>query len=124
SAGNGIYSASGIATPFRQLYVNGVKAIRARSPNLGANGAFAFNRLTGADNTAQNIQVAASEVASWTNLTKVEMHLMTGWGDNTLRFASLTTSGGTAYLKIQSPESTIVFVRPFPHLGGQFGWFT
>ena len=106
SAGNGIYSASGVTTPFRQLYVNGVKAIRARSPNLGANGAFAFNRLTGADNTAQNIQVAASEVASWNNLTKVEMHVMTGWGDNTLRLASLTTSGGTAYLKIQSPEST------------------
>jgi hypothetical protein len=124
SAGNGIYSATGVTTPFRQLYVNGVKAIRARSPNLGANGAFAFNRLTGADNTAQNIQVAASEVASWNNLTKVEMHVMTGWGDNTLRLASFTTSGGTAYLKIQAPESNIVFVRPFPHLGGQFGGFT
>ena len=48
SAGSGFYSASGITAPFRQLYVNGVKAIRARSPNLGANGAFAFNRLTGA----------------------------------------------------------------------------
>ena len=124
SAGNGIYSASGVTTPFRQLYVNGVKAIRARSPNLGANGAFAFNRLTGADNTAQNIQVAAAEVATWNNLTKVEMHVITGWGDNTLRLASLTTSGGTAFLKIQSPESGIVFVRPYPHLGGQFGGFT
>jgi hypothetical protein len=123
SAGNGIYSASGVTAPFRQLYVNGVKAIRARSPNLGANGAFAFNRLTGADNTAQNIQVAASQVATWNNLTKVEMHVMTGWGDNTLRLASLTTSGGTATLKVQSPESTIVFARPFPHLGGQFGTF-
>ena len=112
TAGNGVYSASGVTTPFRQLYVNGVKAIRARSPNLGANGAFAFNRLTGADNTAQNIQVAASEVATWNNLTKVEMHVITGWGDNTLRLASLTTSGGTAFLKIQSPESGIVFVRP------------
>jgi GH141 insertion domain len=124
SAGNGIYIASGVTPPFRQLYVNGVKAIRARSPNLGANGAFAFNRLTGADNTAQNIQVAASETASWNNLTKVEMHVITGWGDNTLRLASMTTSGGTAFLKIQSPEAGIVFVRPYPHLGGQFGGFT
>jgi len=124
SAGNGFYSASGITTRFRQLYVNGVKAIRARSPNLGANGAFAFNRLTGSDNTAQNIQVAASEVGTWNNLNKVEMHVVTGWGDNTLRLASLTTSGATAYLKIQSPEAGIVFVRPYPHLGGQFGGFT
>jgi hypothetical protein len=123
SAGSGLYSASGVSTPFRQLYVNGTKAIRARSPNLGANGALAFNRITGADNTAQNIQVSASEVANWNNLTKVEMHIMTAWGDNTLRLASLSTSGGTTTLKIQSPESTIVFVRPYPHLGGQFSTF-
>jgi hypothetical protein len=124
TAGSGIYSASGVTTPFRQLYVNGVKAIRARSPNLGANGAFAFNRLTGSDNTAQNIQIAASEVANWNNFTKAEMHVITGWGDNTLRLTSFTTSGSTAYLKIQSPEAGIVFVRPYPHLGGQFGGFT
>ena len=124
STGNGIYTASGITTPFRQLYVNGVKAIRARTPNLGTNGAFAFNRLTGADNTNQNIQVASSEVSSWNNFTKVEMHVMTGWGDSTVRLASTTTTGSTAYLKIQSPESTILFARPFPHLGGQFGGFT
>jgi hypothetical protein len=120
----GVYSASGVTTAFRQLYVNGVKAVRARSPNLGSNGAFAFNRLTGADNTAQNIQVAASEVGSWGNLTKVELHVITGWGDNTLRIASIDTSGGTAFIKVQSPESSIVFVRPYPHLGGQFGGFT
>ena len=124
AASNGIYTASGITTPFRQLYVNGVKAIRARSPNLGTNGALAFNRLTGADNTAQNIQVASSEVSNWSNFTKVEMHIMTGWGDSTVRLASSTTSGSTATLKIQSPESTILFPRPFPHLGGQFGGFT
>jgi hypothetical protein len=124
SVGNGIYAATGVTTPFRQLYVNGVKAIRARSPNLGTNGALAFNRITGADNMAQNIQVAASEAStSWNNLTKVEMHIMTGWGDNTLRLASVSVSGSTATLTVQSPESAIVFVRPFPHLGGQFNTF-
>jgi len=124
SAGPGLYEANAGPSPFRQLYVNGLKAIRARSPNLGANGAFAFNRLTGADHNAQNIQIASSEIGNWKNLTKVEMHLMTGWGDNTLRLASFTTAGNTASLKIQSPEAGIVFVRPFPHLGGQFGGFT
>jgi len=121
---NGVYTASGITTPFRQLYVNGVKAIRARTPNLGSNGAFAFNRLTGADDTNQNIQIASSEISNWNNLTKVEMHIMIGWGDSTLRLASYTTTGSTAYIKVQSPESTVVFPRPFPHLGGQFGGFT
>jgi hypothetical protein len=34
-AGNGIYSANGVTTPFRQLYVNGVKAIRREPPTSG-----------------------------------------------------------------------------------------
>jgi hypothetical protein len=123
-ASKNIYSASGVTTPFRQLYVNGVKAVRARSPNLGAGNAPNFNRITGADNTAHNIQVSSAQVSNWKNLTKVEMHLMTGWGDNTLRLASVTTTGNTAYLKVQSPEDGILFVRPYPHLGGQFGGFT
>lgn len=123
-AGKNVYSAGGVTKAFRQLYVNGVKAIRARSPNLGSNGAAAFNRITGADSAGHDVQVSSSEVSNWNDLTKVEMHLMTGWGDNTLRLASITTSGGTAHLKIQSPEETILFVRPFPHLGGQFGGFT
>ena len=62
SAGNGFYSASSVTTPFRQLYVNGPKRSARAARTWAANGAFAFNRLTGADNTAQNIQVAASEV--------------------------------------------------------------
>jgi hypothetical protein len=121
---NNIYSVSGITSPFRQLYVNGVKAIRARSPNLGANGALNFNRLTGANNTAETIQVSAAEVGNWKNLTNVEMHVMTGWCDNTVRLASISTQGPTANITIQSPENAILFVRPYPHLGGQFGGFT
>jgi hypothetical protein len=120
-ATNGVYSVSGVTARFRQLYVNGVKAVRARSPNLGANGAANFWRISGNDNNAQNIQVSSSYVSSWGNFTKVEMHIMIGWGDATLRLASSTTQGNTAYLSIQSPESTIVFVRPNPALGGQFG---
>ncbi|MBN1249501.1 MAG: hypothetical protein JXC32_17700, partial [Anaerolineae bacterium] len=109
----GIYAATGTNTPFRQLYVNGVKAIRARSPNLGANGEPNFTRCTGWDGTAQNFQAASSDVGSWKNLTKVEMHLMVLWADNTMRIASITTSGSTAYIKVQSPEN-MIFQRPNP----------
>ena len=120
-ASNNIYSASAGATAFRQLYVNGVKAIRARSPNLGANGTANFNRLSGWDKTAHNVQLPASYVASWNNLTKVEMHLMTAWADNTLRLGAITTSGGTAYVKFQAAEDAMLFVRPNPNLQQQ-GW--
>jgi hypothetical protein len=120
-ATNNIYSTSAGTTPFRQLYVNGVKAVRARNPNLGANGAANFNRLSGFDSTAHNVQLSSSYVSNWNNLTKVEMHLMTAWADNTLRLASVTTSGNTAYVKFQSAEDAILFVRPNPRLD-QRGW--
>jgi hypothetical protein len=111
-----IWQATGVTSRFRQLYVNGTKAIRARTPNLGADGAANFNRITGADQTVPNVQVASSQVASWNNLTKVEMHLMINWGDATLRLASYSTTGTTAFLKFQSPEADILAQRPFPIL--------
>jgi hypothetical protein len=115
--GSGTYSVSGITSRFRQLYVNGVKAIRARAPNLGANNAPNFNRISGFDKSAHNVQVASSYVANWSNLTKVEMHFMVNWTDNVLRLASYTTSGSTALVKFQSPEDAILFTRPYPQLG-------
>ncbi len=120
-ATNNIYSVSAGTTAFRQLYVNGVKAIRARSPNLLANNVANFNRLSGWDKTANNLQVPTSAVASWNNLTKVEMHVNIAWGDSTLRIASITNSGSTALVKFQSPESPLVFVRPNPNMA-QVGW--
>jgi hypothetical protein len=118
---NNIYSASAGTTAFRQLYVNGVKAIRARTPNLLANNDANFNRLSGWDKTANNLQVPTSAVATWNNLTKVEMHVNIAWGDSTLRIASITSSGTTALVKFQSPESPMVFVRPNPNMA-QVGW--
>jgi len=115
-AGSDLYSASAGTTPFRQLYVNGSKAIRARSPNLGSDGGANYYRLSGYDTTAHNVQLASSYVADWKNLTKVELHLFTAWSDNTLRIASISTTGGTAYVKFQSTEDAILFVRPNPKL--------
>ncbi|HEY5958542.1 MAG TPA: right-handed parallel beta-helix repeat-containing protein, partial [Polyangiaceae bacterium] len=118
---NNVYSANAGATAFRQLYVNGKKAIRARSPNLGANGAPTFNRLSGWDKTAHDVQVPSSAVATWKNLPKVEMHINIAWGDSVLRIASINTTGNTAYVKFQADEDALVFVRPNPRMD-QVGW--
>jgi hypothetical protein len=120
-ATNNIYSASAGTTAFRQLYVNGVKAIRARTPNLLANNVANFNRLSGWDKAANNLQIPTTAVADWKNLTKVEMHVMIAWGDSAMRIASITSSGTTALVKFQSPESPMVFVRPNPRMD-QVGW--
>ncbi len=113
-AANNIYSATGVSTPFRQLYVNGVKAVRARSPNLASNGGPNFTKATGWDSAAHNFQVSTSDVSDWNNLTKVEMHLMVLWADNIMRLASVTKSGNTAYITVQSPEDGMIFERPNP----------
>jgi hypothetical protein len=118
---NGIYSANVGTTAFRQLYVNGKKAIRARSPNLGANNTPNFERLSGWDKTAHNVQVPSSAVGKWKNLTKVEMHVNIAWGDSTLRIASISTTGNTAYVKFQEDEDSLVFIRPNPRMD-QLGW--
>jgi len=116
-AGRNIYSVGGVTARFRELYVNGAKAIRARSPDLGANGAADFYRISGFDRAARDIQVASSYVGSWTSPTAVEMHFLVGWTHNVLRLASTTLSGDTANLKFQSPEGDIAFFRPYPQLG-------
>ncbi|HEY5955969.1 MAG TPA: hypothetical protein VIV60_05425, partial [Polyangiaceae bacterium] len=120
---NNIYAANAGTVAFRQLYVNGTKATRARSPNLGPNGEANFSRLSGWDKAGHNVQLPATEVATWADLGRIEMHLMTAWADNTLRLATVTTSGKTAYITFQNPEDAILFVRPNPRLD-QFGWGT
>jgi hypothetical protein len=120
-AANDIYSANAGATAFRQLYVNGAKAIRARSPNLGTNGEPNFSRLSGWDKAGHNVQVSSSEVSNWTSLDHAEMHLMTAWADNTLRIASISIADKTAYITFHDPEDSILFVRPNPRLD-QTGW--
>ncbi len=113
-AAKNIYSADAGTTPFRQLYVNGVKAVRARTPNPAADGGFNFARTTGVDANAHNIQVDSSAISNWKNFTKVEMRMMIGWAETVLRLASFTTSGNTAYVKFQADEDAILFLRPNP----------
>ena len=115
-ATNNIYSATGVTTPFRQLYVNEVKAVRARSPNLGPNGGPNFVHASGWDSAGGTFQVSSSDVSSWKNPTKVEMHMMIDWTDNIMRLASIATSGTTSNVKLQDPEEGMVFQRPNPAL--------
>jgi ribosomal protein S27E len=115
-----IWKATGVTARFRQLYVNGTKAIRARTPNLGTGNAPNFYRLTKVDTSTRDLAVASSYVANWNNLAKVEMHLMIAWSDATMRIASITTSGSTSKIKFQDPEGTMLFNRPYPMLGVAF----
>ncbi len=113
-AAKNIYSADAGTAPFRQLYVNGAKAVRARTPNQGANGGINFASTKDVDSTAHTILVDSSAVSNWKNFTKVEMHMMVGWAGSILRLASFATAGATANVKFQADEDAILFIRANP----------
>ncbi|MFD8722282.1 RICIN domain-containing protein [Streptomyces sp. NPDC059629] len=111
AAANGEYKASVGSLNFRQLYVNGVRATRARYPDLGTD-----FQLDGSDKTNKLLKVLSSQVSNWNNLSQVEMMLETQWGESYLRLKSISSANGTANVSIQDHEAGILFQRPFPVL--------
>ena len=111
AAANGEYKASVGAFNFRQLYVNGVRATRARYPDIGSD-----LQLQGSDQANKLLKVASSQVSNWDQLSQVEMALETQWGESFLRLKSISSANGTANVSIQDHEAGILFQRPFPWL--------
>ncbi|MFF4361492.1 RICIN domain-containing protein [Streptomyces sp. NPDC001604] len=111
AAANGEYKAPVGSLNFRQLYVNGVRATRARFPDLGSD-----FQLQGSDKTNKLLKVLSSQVSNWNNLSQVEMMLETQWGESYLRLKSISSANGIANVSIQDHEAGILFQRPFPIL--------
>ncbi|SPF06233.1 RICIN domain-containing protein [Streptomyces sp. MA5143a] len=111
AAANGEYKASVGSLNFRQLYINGVRATRARFPDLGTD-----FQLQSSDKTNKLLKVLSSQVSDWNQLSQVEMMLETAWGESYLRLKSISSSSGTANVSIQDHEAGILFQRPNPLL--------
>ena len=94
---------------FRQMYVNGVKAVRARAPN-GA----AFHRLVQWDITRREAVVDAKDVGEWRNLQRVEMFLLQSWVVSWVRIESVKVEGDKARITFQEPERDLIFSHPYP----------
>lgn len=117
---NNIWAAKDVEVRFRQLYVNGKKAVRACFPNVDANGNHDFVRLTKVDTFGRAFDVASEYVADWKNFEKVEMHLMIAWADNVLRLEKKQNYGNVTKLIPRDPERTRLFKRKYPMLGVAF----
>ncbi|MHC5906748.1 RICIN domain-containing protein [Streptomyces sp. S6] len=111
AASNGEYKASVGSLDFRQLYVGGVRATRARFPDIGSD-----FQLRSSDKTDKLLKVLGSQVSDWNHLDQVEMMLETQWGESYLRLKSISSGGGTANVSIQDREAGIIFQRPWPQL--------
>ena len=124
---NNIWKAEGVDGRFRQLYVNGKKAVRACFPNVIAanekgSGGFDhdFVRLTKVDSTGRAFDVSADYIKNIKNIEDVEIHLMIAWSENILRLEKAQVNGGTAKLIPKDPERTKLFHRAYPMLGTAF----
>lgn len=124
---NNIWKAEGVEGRFRQLYVNGKKAVRACFPNAIASdekGAGSFDhdfvRLSKVDSTGRAFDVSAEYIKNIKNIEDVEIHLMIAWAESILRLEKVQVNGGTAKLIPKDPERTKLFHRAYPMLGTAF----
>ena len=124
---NNIWKAEGVEGNFRQLYVNGKKAVRACFPNVIAandkgDGGFDhdFVRLTKVDSSGRAFDVSAEYIKNIKNIENVEIHLMIAWAESILRLEKAEVNGGTAKLIPKDPERTKLFHRAYPMLGTAF----
>ncbi len=110
AVGNGVYRAPTGALRFRQLYVNGSRAVRARTPNDGS-----FETILGWDEGGRRIQIRSSLIRQWSRLDQVEMVILgAGVNQANLRISSFTTSGSSAFVVPREPERARLFSQGYP----------
>ena len=101
--GNGVYKAPVGALRFRQLYVNGKAAVRAREPELNN-----YYRVLSWDTTNQLVKVRSQDIARWSRLNKVEMVATHHWLSSRYLINDFSVSETTASVSIQTPLGILV----------------
>lgn len=94
---------------FRQLWVNGQKAVRARTPNAGS-----LLRLVGWDRTHQTATIPAAALADVKSSARLEMIIDQVWEIADLRIKNFRVQGTNAFVTFQEPEGGIEFQHPWP----------
>lgn len=95
---------------FRQLWVNGHKAVRARDVEDFEN----MNRVIANDPVNEILWVPAKAVAKIKNAPYAEMVLHEMWCVANLRIKSIEIQGDSASVRFHNPESRIQFEHPWP----------
>ncbi|MBD3383344.1 hypothetical protein GF407_00330, partial [candidate division KSB1 bacterium] len=94
---------------FRQLYVNGKRAIRAREPDQGA-----YYRLKDWHIPDRKIRVSAEQIRRWHRFNRVEMIAHLHWAEAIMRLQDVEQEGEDALITVQEPERHLVFLRDYP----------
>jgi hypothetical protein len=121
--GRNIYKASVGSLEFRQIYVNGVRGIRARTPNR-TNEVTLEGYLLGAKVTGKapyQLQVNPAELKgweAWSNLNEVEVVMVSHWKQKRARIASIAGN----LINFQAPENTALTMNHLEQ-GGTPHWY-
>jgi len=101
---------NGCPLNFRQLWINGAKAVRARDVSDFEQ----MNRILSCDVRNQILWVPASAVKKIAKARHAEMVLHEMWCVSNLRIKSIKMHGDSAAVRFCDPESKIQFEHPWP----------
>lgn len=105
---NGIYVAPASDRDFRQLYVQGRKAVRARFPNAGH-----YLRLV-AWTDDKRIRMRSKDIPDTSVLTGTEMVVKKHWNQSRFKVASCPREGGFVYIVPSEPHRTHEWNQKYP----------
>lgn len=95
---------------FRQMWVNGKKALRARDKDLDN-----LSRIISLDKETEEMWIPVPESGVWdSEVTPVEMVIHQRWAIAILRIKDIKIEGSKAKLTFYQPESRIQFEHPWP----------
>jgi Right handed beta helix region len=100
---------NGKVLAFRQLWVNGQKAVWAREPNGET-----MSRLLGWDKTNQVAIIPASLLVGVRTSAPLQMVIDQVWEIANLRVKNFRINGDRAFVTFQQPESRLEFQHPWP----------
>lgn len=108
---NGIYMARlSAGTEFRQIYVNGKMAIRARTPNREDENDFGpYYRVGRFDVKNQQVLIKLAEMPSLKNVKDAEMVINTHWYQHRMQMVSSVVKGDTAAITFKDPLKEVLF---------------
>ncbi|MCK0147282.1 right-handed parallel beta-helix repeat-containing protein [Arenibacter sp. F26102] len=108
-----IYKASVGNKVFRQLYVNGNRATRSRTPSTTENIHYGpyFEGNLSVSTANKTIQIPASEIENWDRLNQVELVMIPHWYHLRLRIDSFSKSEGIATIIPSEPERNSALLK-------------
>ena len=95
---------------FRQLYVNGVKALNACDVEDDDH----LNKILAVDKVNRTITIPAPTFAAFSEGDRPELFLHQMWETALLRIKHMEISGDVAVLSFEAPESRLEFEHPWP----------